>query len=107
MKTIQNFLIILIIIGSPALLNGQDKEKTITTVRFSTSITCSNCVNTIMNNLPHEKGIKDVKCDLKTKEVSVTYQNQKNNPEQIKKSIERLGFTAKELTTQIKENKER
>jgi copper chaperone CopZ len=51
-----------------------------------------------MTNLPQEKGIKDVKCDLVTKEVAVTYQKDKNNPEQIKKAIEKLGFTVKVVT---------
>jgi copper chaperone CopZ len=51
-----------------------------------------------MTNLPQEKGIKDVKCDLTTKEVTVIYQKGKNNPAEIKKSIEKLGYTAKQVT---------
>ncbi|MEZ4996559.1 MAG: heavy metal-associated domain-containing protein [Bacteroidales bacterium] len=35
---------------------------------------CESCVNTIMKNIPFEKGVKDVKCDLTTKEVTVQYQ---------------------------------
>jgi len=79
---------------------GQDKPKTTETVKYKTSIDCAACVNAIMSNLPQEKGIKDVKCDLQTKEVAVTYQKDKNNPEQIKKSIEKLGYTAKEITAE-------
>jgi len=98
MKTIQKFLIAFLFIAFPAILLAQDKDKTTETVKFKTSITCANCVNSLMTNLPQEKGIKDVKCDLATKEVSVTYQKDKNNPEQIKKNIEKLGFTAKVVT---------
>ncbi|MCK7538252.1 MAG: heavy-metal-associated domain-containing protein [Marinilabiliales bacterium] len=77
-------------------LSGQEKnKKDIATVRFETSIDCENCVNTIMKNVPFEKGVKDVKCDLETKEVTVQYQKDKNNPEQLKRSIEKLGYTAK------------
>jgi periplasmic mercuric ion binding protein len=97
MKTIQKFIIAVLLVIFPALAMGQDKPKTTETVKYKTSIDCAACVNTIMSNLPQEKGIKDVKCDLKTKEVSVTYQKDKNNPEQIKKSIEKLGYTAKEI----------
>jgi copper chaperone CopZ len=50
-----------------------------------------------MTNLPHEKGVKDVKCDLSTKEVTVTYQKEKNDSEELKKAIEKLGFTAKNV----------
>lgn len=98
MKTIQKFFIAILFVAFPSVLMAQDKDKTTETVKFKTSITCSSCVNSIMTNLPQEKGIKDVKCDLTTKEVSVTYQKDKNNPEQIKKNIEKLGFTAKVVT---------
>ncbi len=95
MKTIQKYFIAMLLVVIPAFAMAQEKAKTTETVKFKTSIDCAACVNTIMANLPQEKGVKDVKCDLKTKEVAVTYQNDKNNPEQIQKSIEKLGYTAK------------
>lgn len=98
MKTIQKFFIAILVVAFPAILVAQDKDKTTETVKYKTSIDCAACVNSIMTNLPKEKGINDVKCDLATKEVSVTYQKDKNNPEQIKKNIEKLGFTAKVVT---------
>jgi copper chaperone CopZ len=91
----KKILLILIIAIIPAFAIGQDKKSNIATVKYVTSIDCEACVNTIMTNLPQEKGIKDVKCDLKTKEVTVSYQKDKNNPEEIKKSLEKLGYTAK------------
>lgn len=86
----------LILLFSSVSLSGQEKnKKDIATVKFETSIDCENCVNTIMKNVPFEKGVKDVKCDLETKEVTVQYQKDKNNPEQLKRAIEKLGYTAK------------
>jgi copper chaperone CopZ len=107
MKTIQKLFITILLFTIPVLLTAQDKDKTTETVKFETSIHCDNCVNKIMTNLPQEKGIKDVKCDLGTKEVTVTYQKDKNNPEEIKKAIEKLGYTAKQVTEEkeVKENK--
>ena len=95
MKSIQKFFIVMLLAAIPAMMTGQDKNKNTETVKFKTSIDCQNCVNKIMTNLPHEKGIRDVKCDLTTKEVEVTYQKDKNNPEGIVKAIEKLGYTAK------------
>jgi copper chaperone CopZ len=92
MKKIVFFLLIAII---PAFAIAQDKKGNLETVKYLTSIDCDDCVNKIMTNLPQEKGIKDVKCDLKTKEVTVSYQKDKNSPEEIKKSLEKLGYTAK------------
>ena len=85
----------IIILALPAFVNGQGRKKNIETVKYTTSITCQDCVNTIMKNLPLEKGIKDVRCDLKTKEVTVAFDSNKNNPEEIKKLLEKLGYTAK------------
>lgn len=85
-------------------LSGQEKSnKELATVKFETSIDCQNCVNTIMKNIPFEKGVKDVKCDLATKEVTVQYQKDKNKPEQLKRSIEKLGYTAKEVKEKEKD----
>jgi copper chaperone CopZ len=81
----------------------QDKNnRELSTVKFETSIDCENCVNTLMKNIPFEKGVKDVKCDLKTKEVTISYQKDKNKPEQLKRAIEKLGYTAKEVTEKEK-----
>jgi copper chaperone CopZ len=44
-----------------------------------------------------------VKCDLATNEVTVQYQKDKISPETLKRSIEKLGFTAKEMTEKKKE----
>ena len=94
---------ILLFLFSSLTLNAQDKnKKDISTVRFATSIDCQNCVNTIMKNVPFEKGVKDVKCDLTTKEVTVQYQKDKISPETLKRSIEKLGFSAKEVTEKSK-----
>ncbi len=88
----------LLFLFSSVSLSGQEKnKKELATVRFVTSIDCDHCVSTIMKNIPFEKGVKDVKCDLSTKEVTIQYQKDKNKPEQLKRSIEKLGYTAKEI----------
>jgi len=95
---------VLLFLFSSLTLSAQEKnKKDVSTVRFATSIDCQNCVNTIMKKVPFEKGVKDVKCDLATKEVTVQYQKDKISPETLKRSIEKLGFTAKEVTEKKKE----
>jgi periplasmic mercuric ion binding protein len=88
----------LLFLFSSLSLSGQEKnKKELATVRFETSIDCDHCVSTIMKNIPFEKGVKDVKCDLSTKQVTIQYQKDRNKPEQLKRAIEKLGFTAKEI----------
>ncbi len=97
----------MLLIFSTAVLAAQDKDKKeLSTVRFETSIDCENCVNTIMKNIPFIKGVKDVKCDLPTKEVTIQYQKEKAESEQLKRAIEKLGYTAKEITEKEKEKTE-
>jgi copper chaperone CopZ len=100
MKSFRKIFIAAMLVLSPVLLTAQDKDKNTETVKFKTSIFCNNCVNKIMTSLPQEKGIRDVKCDLATKEIAVTYQKDKNSPAEIKKAIEKLGYTAKEVTAE-------
>lgn len=105
MKTIKKLFISMLIVALPALLTAQDKNKTTETIKFKTSVECNNCVNKVMTNLPQEKGVKDVKCDLTTQEITVTYLKNKNTPDDIKKSIEKLGYTAKQVTTENPQKK--
>jgi len=97
MKTIQRFLIMTVFFAVPLFSTAQEADKNQVIVKFATSIDCDDCVNTIMGSLPKEKGVKDVKCDLKTKEVTVKYQKEKTSPEQLQRSLEKLGYTAKEV----------
>lgn len=96
MKTMRNLIITVLLLSVPFMLTAQNKNTGNETVKFITSIDCENCVNKVMKNIPYEKGVKDVKCDLETKEVVITYQKNRNNPDQLKKAIEKLGFTAKQ-----------
>ncbi|MCU0377944.1 MAG: heavy-metal-associated domain-containing protein [Bacteroidales bacterium] len=87
-------LLLLFLLG-PLSIEAQSKSKDLATVKFDTSIDCEACVNTIMKNIPFEKGVKDVKCDLTTKEVTIEYQASKTRPELLKRALEKLGYTAK------------
>lgn len=101
MKTMQKILIITVLFIVPLLANAQEKDKNQVSIKFATSIDCEDCVNTIMGSLPKEKGVKDVKCDLNTKEVTVKYQKNKTNPEQLQRSLEKLGYTAKQVKEEV------
>jgi len=53
-----------------------------------------------MKNIPFEKGVKDVKCDLPTKVVTISYNPEKTKPETLKRALEKLGYTAREVKPQ-------
>jgi mercuric ion binding protein len=98
---------VILFLASVVAMNAQEKKsKDLSTVRFSTSIDCENCVNTIMKNVPFEKGVKDVACDLDTKEVTIRYKSDKTSPKLLKRAIEKLGYTAQELPDEGKVTQE-
>ena len=59
--------------GSAAAKDAK-KASTVTTV-FKTDIDCEHCAKRIMDNIPFEKGVKDVKVDVPSKEVTACKEN--------------------------------
>ncbi len=71
--------------GSAAAKDAK-KASTVTTV-FKTDIDCEHCAKRIMDNIPFEKGVKDVKVDVPSKEVTVVYDASKNDAEGLVKGF--------------------
>ena len=64
----------------------------IKTVVFVTNMHCQKCVNKVNDNIAFEKGVKDMKVDLKTK--TITYDASKTSVEKLAAAINKLGYTA-------------
>jgi copper chaperone CopZ len=76
-------------------LNANAKEKKeVKEVTYVTSIDCDHCKQTIMKNIPYEKGVKDVKVSVEKKEVTVKYLADKNCEVKLAEAIVKLGYTA-------------
>ena len=58
------------------------EKKYVTTV-FCTDIDCEGCAKKVYNSIPFEKGVKDVKVDVKAKTVTVMYDAAKNSDEAL------------------------
>ncbi|MBO7419208.1 MAG: heavy-metal-associated domain-containing protein [Bacteroidaceae bacterium] len=73
--------------------------KDIKTVVFTTSpeMHCENCEKRIKGNLRFEKGIKSIVTDLKTKTVTIQYDAEKTNVQNIVKGFEKIKYEAKEV----------
>lgn len=79
-------------IGSAAAKDVK-KASTATTV-FKTDIDCEHCAKRIMDNIPFEKGVKDVKVDVPSKTVTVVYDASKNNAEGLVKGFAKIRVKA-------------
>ena len=63
-------------------------------VVFSCDLHCQGCCDKIMKNIAYEKGVKDRVCDLKAKEVTVTYDANKTDVTALLAAFEKIGKPA-------------
>lgn len=67
------------------------------TAKFSVSMHCKNCVKKITENMSFEKGVKDLKVDLASKTVTVTFDPKKTTVEKLHAALVKLGYETKTL----------
>ena len=100
-KIIALFAMLALVAGVAMAAPAKKAEKKIATVVFTTDIDCPHCAQKVMNSIPYEKGVKDVQVDVKTKTVTVKFDEAKNNIENLKKA-----FTSIKVKVTKSENKQ-
>ena len=65
------------------------------TVIFNANLHCESCKAKVEKNIPYEKGVKDLKVDMKTQTITVTFREDKNTTENLQKAIEKLNIEVK------------
>ncbi len=78
------------------------KNKT-ETITCWVSMDCEGCKAKVEKNIAYEKGVKDLKVDLDTKLVTITYRSDKTNPEKLEKAIQKLGYKTEMISSKKKE----
>lgn len=63
---------------------------------------CENCEKKIKGNLRFEKGVKRIETDLKAKQVTITYDADKTNQENLFKALKKIGYEAQPAKKQGK-----
>ncbi|MGL4293038.1 MAG: heavy-metal-associated domain-containing protein [Bacteroidales bacterium] len=74
----------------PAMAQKKGEKKT----TFRVEMDCQSCVKSIEKNLPWEKGVTDLKCDMKTQTVEVTYKANKTNDSILVAAFKKIGKDA-------------
>lgn len=97
-KLIQFALLGLLIMVSTYDLKAQEPKTDLETVCYKSSMDCQNCEVTLTNYLKFEKGVKDLKVDLKTNTIKVVYKSGKNTSENLAKGIKKQGYEANPIT---------
>lgn len=87
-KMISTLALLMIAIGMFA--------KDVKTVVLTTlpQMSCENCENKIKGNLRFEKGIKDIQTNVAEQKVTITYDADKTNPDNLIKAMKKIGYQA-------------
>ena len=94
MKTIKTVSILsLLIFAFSYSISAQDLQS----VKIKTSAQTELCKEKIENTLAYEKGVKDVELNLKTKVVTVKYNESKTNYENLLAAITKIGYNADDV----------
>lgn len=64
------------------------------TTVFLTDVDCETCAKKIDNSLPFQKGVKEVKVDVPTRKVTVTFDSTKTNEEALIKAFKKIKINA-------------
>lgn len=73
---------------------AQKKGATLKTTVFVTDIDCETCAKKITNSIPFQKGVKDVKVDVPTRTVTVTYDATKSSDAALIKAFTKVKVKA-------------
>ena len=98
MKTVQFRLVLLLALlfsfSGVTLAQKEKKEKK--SVTFIVPMHCDNCKKKVERNIAYEKGVQDLKADLKDNTVVVTFDTSKTDVKKLIAAFKKLGFEAKE-----------
>lgn len=70
----------------------KENKKEKKTIVIKADIHCKSCKAKLEKNIPFEKGVRDLKVDMKAKTITVTYRADKTNREKLVKAIEKCGI---------------
>ena len=92
-----------LVIGAMMLTAVVGLAKDIKTVVVTTQpqMHCGSCENKIKGNLRFEKGVKTIDCNIPEQRVTITYDAEKTNAENIIQSFGKFGYKA----TEVKQDK--
>ncbi len=74
-----------------------EPAKKVATVAYWADVDCETCAKKIMNVIPYQTGVKDVKVSVAKKRVDVTYDPSKTTPEKILKAFSKTKIKARKL----------
>jgi Cu2+-exporting ATPase len=97
MKRILVIMMCAMFIISIASAQETKKKQKETVTFFIENMECENCIKKIEKNIAFEKGVTDLKCDLPSRTVEVTYRTDKTDIKKLTVAFDKIGKKAKAL----------
>ena len=88
-------IILMLGIAAPQAV-AEPAQKATVVFNVQPEMHCQNCENKIKTNLRFEKGVSEIKTDIKAKTVTIVYDTRKTDPEKLAKAFEKIGYKATE-----------
>jgi len=92
----KKMIISLLILVLPSFfLLGQNPN--VKEIKIQTSAQCGMCKDAIEETLAFERGVRKSVLNLKTKIMTVEYDQRRTNPDKIRKAISKIGYDADDV----------
>ena len=99
-KIIMLCLMAVIGFGVSDAMAQKKSDAALKTTVFMTDVDCETCAKKIDNSLPFQKGVKEVKVDVPSRKVTVTYDATKSSDEALIKAFKKIKINAEVAKTQ-------
>jgi copper chaperone CopZ len=95
-KLVMIFCALFLVAGISSVYADKKVKKNEAEVTYAVNMHGEHCKKIIEAHLPYEKGVTDMKVNLKNNTVWFKYDTKKTTAEKIKAAIEKLGYTAEQ-----------
>jgi copper chaperone CopZ len=85
-------LVLVVALVSFTSLQAEKKSNEVKTITFNVAMDCQGCVDKVTKNISFEKGVKDLKTDLKAQQVTIKYRSDKTNIEKLTAAFKKIGY---------------
>ena len=93
-KIIMLCLMAVIGFGVSDAMAQKKSDAALKTTVFMTDVDCETCAKKIDNSIPFQKGVKEVKVDVPSRKVTVTYDATKSSEEALIKAFKKIKINA-------------
>ena len=99
-KIIMLCLMAVIGFGVSDAMAQKKSDAALKTTVFMTDVDCETCAKKIDNSIPFQKGVKEVKVDVPSRKVTVTYDATKSSDEALIKAFKKIKINAEVVKVQ-------